>query len=81
MKNKKRALRLHHKMRIKSKRKDYLLMKDLDSISILKFINTPKPCSCFMCGNPRKFWKEKTLQEIRSRTNFEEEKHRFYEQM
>lgn len=20
-------------------------------------------CSCFMCGNPRKHWKEKTLQE------------------
>jgi len=27
--------------------------------------NTPKPCSCHMCGNPRKFFKEKTVQEKR----------------
>ena len=22
-----------------------------------------KKCSCYMCGNPRKYWKEKTFQE------------------
>ena len=27
--------------------------------------NTTKPCSCAMCGNPRKFFNEKTLQEKR----------------
>ncbi len=26
---------------------------------------TRKPCSCHMCGNPRKYWKEKTMQEKR----------------
>ncbi len=29
-----------------------------------KAIDTPTPCSCFMCGNPRKWWKSKTLREI-----------------
>lgn len=23
-----------------------------------------KPCSCWMCGNPRKYWNEKTKQEV-----------------
>jgi hypothetical protein len=26
---------------------------------------TRHPCSCHMCGNPRKHWKEKTIQEKR----------------
>lgn len=26
---------------------------------------TPKPCSCWMCGNPRKFTGERTVQEQR----------------
>lgn len=25
--------------------------------------NTSKPCSCWMCGNPRKYFKELTMQE------------------
>jgi len=25
--------------------------------------NTGKPCSCFQCGNPRKHFSEKTMQE------------------
>lgn len=25
-----------------------------------------KPCSCYMCGNPRKFLKKRTRQELRS---------------
>ena len=25
--------------------------------------HTPKNCSCYMCGNPRKFFNEKTFQE------------------
>lgn len=26
-------------------------------------VDTPTPCSCYMCGNPRKYFKEKTIQE------------------
>lgn len=28
--------------------------------------NTPHSCSCYMCGNPRKWWLERTRQELRS---------------
>ena len=28
--------------------------------------NTPHPCSCYMCGNPRKWWLERTRQELKS---------------
>ena len=28
--------------------------------------HTPALCSCQMCGNPRKYWKEKTIQERRN---------------
>jgi len=28
--------------------------------------HTPKQCSCHVCGNPRKHWKEKTIQERRN---------------
>jgi hypothetical protein len=28
--------------------------------------HTPALCSCYMCGNPRKYWKEKTIQERRN---------------
>tara|TARA_B100000780_G_C20676888_1_gene269373 strand:+ start:115 stop:348 length:234 start_codon:yes stop_codon:yes gene_type:complete len=31
--------------------------------------HTPKWCSCHMCGNPRKYWKEKTIQERRAEQN------------
>ena len=30
-----------------------------------KKAHTPAMCSCYMCGNPRKYWKEKTIQEKR----------------
>lgn len=29
-----------------------------------------KNCSCWMCGNPRKYFKEETLQEKRLKENF-----------
>ena len=28
--------------------------------------HSPKACSCYMCGNPRKHWKQKTFQEIKA---------------
>jgi hypothetical protein len=30
-----------------------------------RYANTPKPCSCWMCGNPRKFG-QLTRQELRA---------------
>jgi hypothetical protein len=32
---------------------------------IRQMAETRKPCSCHMCGNPRKMFKEKTIQEKR----------------
>ena len=30
---------------------------------VTKYYNTRKPCSCHMCGNPRRIWKSKTIHE------------------
>lgn len=30
-----------------------------------KMAETRQPCSCHMCGNPRKHWKDETMQEKR----------------
>ena len=35
-----------------------------------RFADTPHPCSDYCCGNPRKHFKEITLQEKRSEINF-----------
>jgi hypothetical protein len=38
----------------------------VDELKIIgKIYKTRKPCSCFMCGNPRKYFNQKTIQEIR----------------
>ena len=34
--------------------------------------HTPALCSCHMCGNPRKYWKEKTIQEKREQLKWEQ---------
>jgi hypothetical protein len=31
-----------------------------------RLARTRTPCSCWMCGNPRRYWRELTLQEQRS---------------
>lgn len=36
-------------------------------------VETPTPCSCFMCGNPRKYFKQKTNQEKRNEDKFKNE--------
>ncbi len=38
-----------------------------------KMIDTPTPCSCFMYGNPRKYWKEESRQEIIAKRIFQEQ--------
>ena len=34
-----------------------------------KMAENRKPCSCHMCGNPRKHWKELTIQEKRKNSD------------
>lgn len=64
MKNLKRGLRRHHDARLKAARR-FHWGRDIrhDAKSIGKAIDTPCPCSCWMCGNPRRYFKERTLQE------------------
>jgi hypothetical protein len=39
--------------------------RPLDKSQIGYLAHSPKCCSCYMCGNPRKHWKDKTMQEKR----------------
>ena len=58
MKNSKRALRRHQKARVKAKaRRIYPHDRTAKSADYLAV------CSCWMCGNPRKWSGEPTLQE------------------
>jgi hypothetical protein len=62
----KRNLRRHHARRLKRKRRRYWgrsLVSQRDAGIVAK---TPKPCSCWMCGNPRRYSGEPTLQERKS---------------
>lgn len=40
--------------------------RPLDEAQIGYLAHSPHNCSCHMCGNPRKHWKEKTMQEKRA---------------
>lgn len=35
--------------------------------------HSPQSCSCHMCGNERKHWKNRTLQELKFDIDFQEE--------
>jgi hypothetical protein len=71
MGKKSRAERRHHHHRMLEKVKDFSFYKYgiWDEEEKLrhqrKVAETRTPCSCDMCGNPRKHWKDKTMQEKR----------------
>jgi len=68
-----RAERRHNAEKFKLRCRTYILNSfAIDSKGLandLKFVgrltHTRKPCSCFMCGNPRKYFNEKTVRERR----------------
>lgn len=70
-KNHKRALRRHHLARIKRKRASYHggYVRDLPHAKQLRhvgrFARAMPSCSCWMCGNPRRYGGEVTMQEKR----------------
>jgi hypothetical protein len=37
--------------------------RDLTDADVGVYAHTPALCSCYMCGNPRKWWDQKTIQE------------------
>ncbi|MFZ6873702.1 hypothetical protein ACO0LF_16710 [Undibacterium sp. Di27W] len=66
MKDLSRALRRHHAARLKKKRQYYYSWtKKLDPRQLGIVLNTVPICSCYMCGNPRKYFKERSVQEKR----------------
>lgn len=70
MKETKRALRRHHRQRmIQHALRSYMLRrvedKDVQRALVLRLYNNLKNCSCYMCGNPRKFENRLTRQERR----------------
>jgi len=66
IKNMKRAVRRHHYKRLKKKRQNYW-GKSLSAERIGFVVNTPHPCSCYLCGNPRKHFGQLTIQEIKQK--------------
>ncbi len=67
-----RAIRRHHRQRIKNKVKDYYAGAHKNNPRYLGIaINTQQPCSCYGCGNPRKHFKDVTKQEKIRTLDFE----------
>ena len=62
-----RAIRRHHRYRLQWNRRRYWDKDGLDGNPrwLGMVVDTPTPCSCWMCGNPRKYFTEKTMQELR----------------
>jgi hypothetical protein len=69
IKERKRALRRIHRRRVMRNRKNYYAMwvERADAKTVLgRLARTATPCSCAGCGNPRKYFNQKTRQELRS---------------
>lgn len=63
-----RALRRHHRQRLKHARKTYWSYDRLEPMSpatLGKVVDTPHPCSQACCGNPRRHFGTRTRQEQR----------------
>lgn len=51
-----RALRRHHRQRVKNNRKHYWNAGSKSDVAIGKMVKTPCLCSCCMCMSPRKLY-------------------------
>jgi len=61
-----RGIRRHHLQRLKKARAfDHAIgeSRQGDSVALGRHVNTPAKCSCWMCGNPRRYFDEKSRQE------------------
>ena len=69
-----RALRRHHYQRLKRKRRHYYggYGRHRDDVQG-KLARTAPSCSCWMCGNPRKYFGELTRQETLAALKFTEQ--------
>ena len=67
MKENIRAIRRAERERIIKKRSKYWNGDYKSEKQLSKLARTSTPCSCFMCGNPRKYFNEETIQERRNK--------------
>ncbi len=65
-----RAYRIHQCKRWKKRVRSYWVCESCnardDKRTVGRLARTPKPCSCFMCGNPRRYENERTRAERRA---------------
>ena len=63
-KDRSRAQRRYQHAIVKRNRRNYMRIREIVTPRNLGItVHTPKLCSCVMCGNPRKWLKEFTLDE------------------
>ncbi|HEU5080916.1 MAG TPA: hypothetical protein VFT72_17015 [Opitutaceae bacterium] len=60
-----RALRRHHRARLIARHRRHF-GRVLTGEEAAKAATTPTPCSCWMCGSPRRHFGRPTIQEIRA---------------
>ncbi|CAM2193256.1 conserved protein of unknown function [Paraburkholderia kururiensis] len=71
-----RAERRAQRARLKAKRRQYQIWSDAfarPDVWLGSYVDTPTPCSCWMCGNPRHHFHERTIQERRWRQEIDDE--------
>lgn len=69
----KSAIRRHHLERLLNERKNHFHVAEtvigndpvVNQHRLKLAMKTPARCSCWMCGNPRKYFNRRTLQEIK----------------
>lgn len=74
----KRAIRRYHYKRLKYNRKKYWFAGKSEKY-LGMCVTTPSPCSCYMCGNPRKYFKSLTMQEKKANVVYKEFINALYE--
>jgi hypothetical protein len=67
-----RGIRRHHEQRVKTRVRTYHGGSAAgDPRHIGRIAHTRQSCSCRLCGNPRRYWKEQTIQELRADRSME----------
>lgn len=72
-----RAVRRHHMVRLKRKRKSYYMAKGSRN-QVGKVFHSPAICSCTMCGNPRKHFNRITLSELKSDISYHQDLREYF---
>ena len=69
----KRAIRRHHYQRLKRLRRkkwEWRLQEKISEGQAASYATTATPCSCWMCGNTRKYWGQVTMKEQIAKLNY-----------